>query len=319
MKITDILKSSTKPIVSFEITPVDKGASIKSLEPTLESLASFNPPFIDVTSRAEELKKVKSADGLKAVPYRKRVGTGMICAKVQFQYGIPAVPHVLCNGFTCEETEDFLVELNYAGIENVLALRGDPLSHNKFVPDYRSVNHTALDLVEQIVDLNRGSYLRSEQGHPTDFCIGVGAYPEKHYDAESLDEDIAWLKRKVDSGASYAVTQMFFDNKRFYHFVDKCRDFGIDIPIIPGLKIFTRRSQLKTLPKVFNLSFPYKFKEEFIKVKKGGVLDFGVDWARRQIEDLFSHPEYFNERPIAHIYVLGSSKPVEKLMSRLSI
>lgn len=319
MRITDILSKANKPLISFELTPQERGKSIQELEPIIETLSKYNPPFIDVTSRASELVYQENGGTIKKLTMRKRPGTLPICMKIQERHSVPAVPHVLCNGFTTQETEDFLIELDYAGIENVLALKGDDLKYEKIIPPNRQVNNYAIDLVRQIKELNKGKYISGE-GSSTKFCVGVAGYPEKHIRAPNAHYDIQRLKEKVDAGADYVVTQMFYDNNFFYKFVEECRSAGINVPIIPGLKIITTKNQLCVLPEKFHIDIPNSLVERVEKAQaiKGAVSDVGIDWARRQVDDLFSKPEYFKDgKRIVHLYVMGATKPVEQLMAHI--
>lgn len=320
-KITDILANADRPLISYELTPPARQESFDQLQPTIETLVSYRPPFIDITSRASELVTRETDEGLEQFSVRKRVGTDAISLILQAKYDVPAVPHLLCQGFTQEETEDMLTSLAYAGVRNVLALRGDDLNYEKPVPKDRSINEYAIDLVRQIKQFNEGQGVRYPLDFKADFCIGVAGYPEKHMASPNLKTDIEWLKRKVDAGADYIVTQMFFDNEKFYEFVDRCRSSGIDAPIIPGLKVFTRRKQLELLPRMFRMDFPEEFTDgldALPKDKKGVVGNYGVDWAVRQVEGLFSRPELFpDNKLIAHFYVLGGAGPIKKVMKRL--
>jgi len=320
-KITDILARADRPLISYELTPPARHESFDQLRPTIETLVSYDPPFIDVTSRASELV-TREADGkLEQFSIRKRVGTDAICMLTQERYGVAGVPHLLCKGFTKEETEDVLVGLHYAGIRNILALRGDDLNYEKPVPKDRSVNEYAIDLVKQIKNFNSGQGIRYPIECNADFCIGVAGYPEKHMSAGNMKLDIQRLKEKIDAGADYIVTQMFFDNQKFYDFVERCRSAGIQVPIIPGLKIFTRRKQLELLPKMFRMDFPEEFTdrlEALPKDQKGVVGRLGVDWAVKQVEEMFSRPDlYKGGKLIAHFYVLGGAGPIKKVMDRL--
>lgn len=275
----------------------------------------FNPPYIDVTSHAADVIYEETKDGsfVKRVK-RKSPGTMGICAALMYKFDIDPVPHLLCSGFTREETEDMLIELNYLGVDNVLLLRGDSKTLKKPGPE-RTVNKYATDLVDQVKKMNEGVYLGELiDAEPTDFCIGVSAYPEKHFEAPSLDYDIHKLLLKQEAGAEYAVTQMFFDNKKFYAFVDKARKAGVTIPIIPGMKILTRKTHLHRIPGIFHCDFP----EELVKdiddaADNKEVLKVGVDWAYKQSLDLIANG-YNN----LHFYVMQYTKPFRLLMDRLS-
>lgn len=291
----------TTPFLSFEIIPPLRGTDITPVLRTIEELAQYSPSFIDVTSHA-------AGHGSR----RKRPGTLGICALIQHKYHLTAVPHVLCHGFTKEETEDFLLELHYLGINRVLALQGDVLPQ-KAVPPGRTSNVYAVDLVQQIMALNRGVFLSAdEQGTPTHFRVGVAGYPEKHYLAPDLDTDIAYLKAKVDAGASYIVTQMFFDNQKYFSFVDKCRAVGITVPIIPGLKILTRKKQVEILPQKFSISLPQELRNEIDRITPKAVSGLGCAWTAQQIREL-----YRAGVPGVHLYVMQDVQPVHEVMKKL--
>lgn len=316
MKVTEHLQRAAGPLISFEIIPPKRGGDIKGLLAVIEDISKYNPPFIDITSHAAEVYYDETDTGIKKIIKRKRPGTLGICALIQNKYNIEAVPHILCKGFTREETEDFLIELNYLGIENVLAIRGDDNGYNKPLPAGRSANVYAGDLVQQIADMNKGKYL--EEGlldaKPSNFCVGISGYPEKHFEAPNLETDILFAKKKVEAGAEYIVTQMFYDNKVFFDYVDKCRAAGIKVPIIPGLKILAVKSHLTTLPRDFYINIPVELSEEVTKAKPDHVLDIGVDWAVRQVTGLLERGV-----PAVHFYIMQNSRPVTKLMDKLKL
>jgi len=314
MKITEHLQKAVEPLISFEIIPPKRGGDIKSLLRVVDDISKFRPPFIDITSHAAEVVYEESDKGLQRKIKRKRPGTLGICALIQNKYNIDAVPHVLCQGFTREETEDFLIELQYLEIENVLAVRGDSSGYQKPLLYGRSANHYAVELVGQINSMNRGRYLEENllDARPSNFCIGVGAYPEKHFEAPNLDYDIRYLKEKVQAGAEYIVTQMFFENRTYFKFVDKCRAAGIDVPIIPGLKIVTSRTQLTSIPRNFHVDIPAELSMEILENNEKDVLAIGVNWAVRQVEELL------NARvPAVHFYIMQKSAPIKRLMKKL--
>jgi len=263
MKVIEHLEKAKNPPISFELIPPKRGGDIKSLLSVIEDLIKFNPPFIDITSHAAEVIYEETPEGIKKKVKRKRPGTLGVCALLQNKYNIEAIPHVLCLGFTREETEDFLIEIQYLGIENVLVIRGDDRGYKKPLVHGRSVNEYALDLVKQIADMNKGKYVEDSllDAKPTNFCVGVGGYPEKHFESPNLKADIKYLKEKVDAGADYIVTQMFFNNQVYFDFVKACRSEGIDVPIIPGLKILTAKSNLKSIPRKFYISIPEEAKK----------------------------------------------------------
>ena len=316
MKVIDHLAKAKEPLISFELIPPMRGGDIVSLLAVLDDIVKYNPPFIDITSHSAEVVYEETSQGIRKIVKRKRPGTLGICALIQNKYNKDAVPHILTNGFTREETEDFLIELKYLGIENVLAIRGDDHGYQKPVPKGRSVNQFAVDLVKQIVAMNNGKYL--EEGlldaKPSNFSVGVAAYPEKHFEAPNLMSDIRYVKQKVDAGADYIVTQMFYDNKIYFKYVELCRNEGINVPIIPGIKILTTKAHLINVPKNFYVSIPDGLVEEVTAAKPEHVLDIGVEWAAKQVEGLLNM-----NVPSIHFYIMQNSKPVKKLMERLKL
>ncbi|HVT58045.1 MAG TPA: methylenetetrahydrofolate reductase [Thermoanaerobaculia bacterium] len=316
MKVVEHLARAQRPFISFEIIPPLRGGNVKGLLGLIDDLVKFKPPFIDITSHAAEVIYEETANGIERRVKRKRPGTLGVCALLQNKYQIDAVPHILCQGFTREETEDFLIELKYLGIDNVLAVRGDERGYQKPLRDGRSANRYACDLVGQITAMNRGRYLEEEllDAEPSDFCIGVGGYPEKHFEAANLLLDARRVKDKVDAGAHYVVTQMFFDNRHYFKFVELCRGLGITAPIIPGLKILTSLKQLTTLPGAFHVEVPAELADEVLAAKPEHVVDIGVDWARRQTEELLA-----GGASSAHFYIMQSACAIKRLMSKLSL
>ncbi len=308
MKVIDHLASATEPLISFEIVPPQRGGDFKKLEEVIATLAQFNPSFIDVTSHAAQI--IDSKNGVR----RKRPGTLGICAIIQHKYKIDAVPHVLCHGFTWEETEDFLIDLHYLGIQNVLALRGDKMDTEKVLPPGRSRNEYAVDLVKQITAMNAGNYAGEQpEATPSDFCIGVAGYPEKHFEAPHFEADLRHLRAKVQAGASYIVTQMFFDNRRYFDFVKKCHYHGLEVPIIPGLKILTAKEQLTSLPQHFYLELPRDLTQQVEAAKdKKEVMEIGVHWTVKQTEELLNH-----NVPAVHFYVMGNPAPVVEVVKQV--
>ncbi|MEG8946902.1 methylenetetrahydrofolate reductase [Rosettibacter firmus] len=315
MKVTEHLAKANDTLISFEIIPPKRGGDIKQLLSVLDDIVKYNPPFIDITSHPAEVVYEETPGGeIKMKVKRKRPGTLGICALVQNKYNVDAVPHVLCTGFTKEETEDFLIELHYLQIDNVLAVRGDDSGFKKPVRYGRSVNEYTIDLIKQIQDLNQGKYL--EEGlldaEPMDFCIGTSGYPQKHFEAPNLITDIRYTKAKVDAGASYIVTQMFFDNKDYFNYVELCRKEGINVPIIPGLKIITSKAHAHTLPKNFYIDIPAELVEELEKAKPEHALEIGVNWAYKQVEELLN-----KKVPAIHFFIMQNSKPINLLMKKL--
>ena len=316
MRVTEHLNRATKPLISFEIIPPLRGGNVNELLSLIEDLARYDPPFIDITSHGSQVSYEETANGIQRKVKRKRPGTIGVCALIQNKYNIDAVPHVLCLGFTREETEDFLIELNYLGIDNVLAVRGDENGFKKPLQYGRSANEYAADLVGQIAAMNRGRYLDGEilVADPTDFCIGIAGYPEKHFEAPNLETDIRRTQAKVAAGGDYIVTQMFFDNRQFHSYVGSCRQAGIDIPIIPGLKIITTKKQLRALPSKFHCDIPSELANEIEAAKPEHVVEVGVEWAVRQAQDLLEQ-----HVPSLHFYLMQSSKAVKMVIERLSL
>ncbi len=314
MKIIEILERSSEPLISYEIIPPTRGGSVQEIFNIVGDLMRFEPPFIDVTSHSAQVYYEEMPDGTcRRRVKRKRPGTLGLCAAIKSHFGVETVPHLLCSGFTQEETEDALIELNYLGIQNVMALRGDDGDYQKPVPADRSCNRYAIELVEQIRRMNNGQYLEALiDAAPSDFCIGVAGYPEKHFEAPNLTWDILNLKRKIDAGAHYVTTQMFFDNRRFFSFVDRCREVGITVPIVPGLKILTNKRQLQSMPRYFHVDLPEALAAELETAKPEHVADIGVEWAIRQSEELMSAGV-----PCVHFYIMQSSRIVTRVVEAL--
>lgn len=314
MKVTEHYARASEPLVSYEIIPPRRGGSVESILGIVEALAPHRPPFVDVTSHSAEAQFEEMPDGsVRRIVKRKRPGTLGLCAAIQHRFGIDAVPHVLCHGFTREETEDALIELHYLGIHNVLAVRGDDKGLAAPPRPDRSVNEYACDLVAQIADMNRGRYLADLLGAaPTDFCVGVGGYPEKHVDAPNKTWDVLNLKRKVDAGAEYVVTQMVFDNRHYLDYVARCREVGVTVPIVPGLKILTSKAHLQTLPRAFHAEIPEALAAEVEAAKPEHVADIGVEWARAQAEELMNAGV-----PGIHFYIMSTAEHVLKVVAPL--
>ena len=306
MKVIDIIQQSEKTVFSFELLPPLKGQKADKLYRTIDELVEYNPQYINITTHRDEVEFRELPGGLMEKRIvRKRPGTVAIAAAIQNTYKIPVVPHVVCGGFTKEETENMLLDLNFLGVRNVLALRGDGLkSQSIFVPEPGGHLH-ARDLVEQIVNLKHGKYLDPEikNNAALDFCIGVAGYPEKHFEASNLDIDLINLKEKVEAGAEYIVTQMFFDNRKYFDFVDRCRAIGITVPIIPGIKPLAVMNQITVLPKLFSIDIPEAFAREVRKCKTNDeAREVGTEWAIMQARDLIAH-----KVPCLHIYTYGIS------------
>lgn len=315
MKVIEHLDRSTETLISFEIIPPTRGGNIKKLLGALEDLVKFNPPFIDITSHAAEVVYEETPSGeFKMKVKRKRPGTLGICALIQNKYNIDTVPHVICQGFTKEETEDFLIELHYLAIDNVLAIRGDDSGFSKPVKFGRTTNRYAAELVSQISDMNKGKYLEESllDAEPTSFGIGISGYPEKHFEAPNLQTDINYTKDKVKAGADYIVSQMFYDNKKYFDYVQLCRESGIDVPILPGLKIITSKKQLNLLPSNFYVDIPSELSEEIQAAKPEHVKDIGIAWAAKQVEELLNA-----NVPAIHFYVMQNTEPIKALLKKL--
>ncbi|HPF96348.1 MAG TPA: methylenetetrahydrofolate reductase [NAD(P)H] [Mangrovimonas sp.] len=316
MKVTEhIKKASGKTLFSFEVIPPQKGSSIQELYNNIDPLMEFKPPFIDVTTSREQHIYIEKDGLLDRKITRMRPGTVGICAALKYKYNVDAVPHVLCGGFTREETEYLLVDCHYLGIHNVMALRGDAMSHQKYFEPTNGGHTYAIDLVKQIKNLNCGKYLHDvvEAHDKANFCIGVAGYPEKHIEAPSLQTDLKRLKEKVEAGAEYVVTQMFFDNKKYFEFIDAARKIGIEVPIIPGIKPLAVKRHLNVLPQVFKIDLP----EELIKgVEKckdtNEVRSLGVEWSIAQCKELLQAGV-----PVLHFYSMGKSDNVQAIASAL--
>ena len=307
MKVIDHVNNADKPFITFEILPPVKGADIGNLFNTIDPLMEFNPPFINVTYHRAGFKFKKRTDGLlEKIWTRKRPGTVGICAAIQNKYKIDAVPHLTCGGFTKQETEDALIDLNYLGIDNVLTLRGDPANNEtEFIPE-QDGHHYAIDFVNQIQELNKGNFLEQglSEGFRTNFCTGVAGYPEKHCESPNFGADLQHLKRKVQAGAEYIVTQLFFDNEKYFQFVKACRDIGITVPIIPGLKPIATQKQLTTLPRVFSCTIPGDLAKEVAKAKDNtAVKQIGSEWLVQQSKELMEYGV-----PCLHFYTMSKPK-----------
>ncbi len=315
MKITEHIQAAAgKTLFSFEILPPLKGQHIQSVFDSIDPLMEFKPPFIDVTYHREEYVYIEMENGLleKRV-VRKRPGTVGICAALQSKYKVDAVPHILCGGFSKEDTENFLIDLDFLGINNVMALRGDAVKSETYFKPEPKGNFYANDLVQQIAGMNQGRFQEEplENSHSTDFCIGVAGYPEKHMEAPSLEQDIKRLKDKVAAGAEYVVTQMFFDNSKYFEFVHKCRENGINIPIIPGLKPIATRNQLNLIPHRFKVDLPEDLIQQIEKCKDNThVRQVGIEWCINQSRELIAAGV-----PVLHYYSMGKSTNIRAIAS----
>ncbi len=316
MKVIDILKGHGKAFPSLEFVPPLKGSDINVLYQSLEPLMEFNPPFVNITSHREEVVFTQTSDGSMAKRViSKRPGTVAIAAAVMKRFPIEVVPHILCAGMTKYEIENQLIDLSFLDIQNVMALRGDGTGkHKEFIPKEGGYYHTN-NLVEQIRNLNEGRYLDEnlENPIPTNFCIGVAGYPEKHFEAADMESDILNLKKKVDAGAEYIITQMFFDNNYFYKFVENCRKVGITVPIIPGLKPISTIAHLEKLPQAFSLKIPFELKKEMLKAKGNkDIFQLGIEWCATQSKDLLA-----NGAPAIHYYTMGKAKNIKEILKRV--
>jgi methylenetetrahydrofolate reductase (NADPH) len=315
-KVIEHINNAKNTLFSLEILPPSTGESIQTLFDNLNPLMEFKPKFIDVTYHREEFVYKKMPNGLlEQKSIRKRPGTVSICAALMHKYNVDTVPHIICGGFTKEETEYALIDLNFLGIDNVLALRGDSIKGQKSFEPTPGGHRYADELVEQIKAMNNGVYLSDELQNPTPtkFCIGVAGYPEKHFEAPSLKTDLKYLKKKIESGADYIVTQMFFDNKKFFEFVDKCRAEGINVPIIPGIKPITTRSQITNLPRNFYIDMPDELIEALEKCKSDQeARNVGIEWAIQQSKELIEH-----KVPCLHFYSMGKSSAIYQIASKL--
>ncbi|MES2139198.1 MAG: methylenetetrahydrofolate reductase [NAD(P)H] [Bacteroidota bacterium] len=314
MKVIDCIKQAKSTLFSIEILPPLKGKSIQSIFDGIDPLMEFKPSFVDVTYHREEyLYKKRDGGYLEKVSIRKRPGTVGICAAIINKYHVDAIPHIICGGFSKEETENALIDLHFLGIDNVLALRGDSIkSEPEFVPEPNGHAY-AIDLVKQVNQMNKGRYIEDDLADvaPTNFCIGIAGYPEKHFEAPNMISDIRYLKAKIDAGAEYIVTQMFFDNSKYFEFVEKCREMDINVPIIPGLKILTTKKQATLLPKIFKIDVPQPLLEQIEKCKTdAAVKEVGIEWAINQSKELIK-----GKAPCLHFYTMGASETTRRVAS----
>jgi methylenetetrahydrofolate reductase (NADPH) len=316
MKVTDHINQASGTLISFEILPPLKGKTINSIFDHLDPLMEFKPAYINVTyHRAEHVFK-KKADGVfEKVEVRKRPGTVGICAAIMNHYKVDAVPHLICGGFTKRETEDALIDLNFIGVDNVLVLRGDAAKNETFFEPEPDGHRYAIDLLKQVTNLNNGIYLEEDirDGFRTKFSVGVAGYPEKHFEAPNMETDIAYLKAKVEAGADYIVTQMFFDNHKFFEFVKRCKDSGITVPIIPGLKPITTKKQLSVLPRTFHVDLPTDLSKEIEKCKEDKDVELvGQEWLTQQSKELKK-----SGVPVLHYYTLGKARVIANVVKQL--
>jgi methylenetetrahydrofolate reductase (NADPH) len=317
MKVVDHIKQAKgKTLFTIEILPPLKGENIRNLFDHIDPLMEFKPPFIDVTYHREEYVFKKRENGLlEKTATRKRPGTVGICAAIQNNYKVDTVPHIICGGFSKEETENALIDLHFLGIDNVLVLQGDAIKNEgRFTPDPEGHKY-ASELLQQVVGMNKGVYLDEElqSSNPSNFCIGVAGYPEKHFAAPNLKTDLKYLKLKIDLGAEYIVTQMFFDNSKYFEFVKACREADIQVPIIPGIKPITTKSQASILPTTFHIDIPEELSDEVEKCADNkAVKEVGIQWAIKQSKELMQFGV-----PTLHFYSMGKSDPIYRIAKEL--
>lgn len=315
MKVIDHISAAKDTLFSFEILPPLKGKSIQSIYNGIDPLMEFKPKFINVTYHREEyVYKERDQGLLEKIAIRKRPGTVGICAAIMNKYEVDAVPHLICGGFSKEETENALIDLQFLGIDNVLALRGDSIKTEANFRPHENGHSYAVELIDQITEMNKGNYLVDDiKLEPTNFCIGAAGYPEKHFEAMNLSTDLEYLKAKVDAGAEYIVTQMFFDNKKYFDFVDACRAIGINVPIIPGLKPLKTLNHISFLPKFFHIDYPEALSKELLKCKTSAdVEQLGIEWGVQQSKELKAAGV-----PCIHYYTMSNSAQVKKIANEI--
>lgn len=316
MRVVEAIEKSNKPLFTFEILPPVKGSDIQSIYRAIDPLMEFAPSFIEVTYHREEISYKELPDGnIEKRVLRKRPGTVGISAAIKFRYKVEVVPHIICGGFTREETENGLIDLHFLGIHNLLAIRGDNMPGEKFFKPEKGGNPFAVDLIRQIIDLNKGIYQDNElvNNAPTRFSVGVAGYPEKHAEAPNMKTDIKHLKEKIDAGGEYIVTQMFFENRFYFEFVKQCRDAGIKVPIIPGLKPVSTAGQMNTLPKTFNISLPEELQKEVEKCRDNKqVRQAGIEWCTMQSKELMQAGV-----PALHYFTMGNSDNIREIVKHI--
>ena len=316
MTVIEHIKGAKEVLLSFEILPPLKGKGIKAIYNHLDPLMEFKPAYINVTyHRSEHIFKKRADGSFEKIIIRKRPGTEAICASIMNRYNVDTVPHLICGGFTVQETEDALLTLSYLGIDNVLVLRGDAARNETSFEPESGGHKYAIDLLKQVVDLNNGIYLEEElKGTDgTRFCAGVAGYPEKHFEAPNMQTDLMHLKKKVEAGAEYIVTQMFFDNKKFFDFEKKCREAGITVPIIPGLKPVTSKKQLTNIPRTFYVDIPTELSNEILKCKEDADAEkVGTEWLLAQSKELKKAGV-----PVLHYYTLGKPQVIVNVVKEL--
>lgn len=313
MKVIDKIKQRQETLLSFEVLPPLKGKTIQSVFDHLDPLMAYKPAWINVTyHRSESSFKRRSDGSFEKIELRKRPGTVGICAAIMNHYQVDAVPHLICGGFTQRETEDALIDLDFLGIDNVLVLRGDAAKNEGHFTPQPGGHHYAIELLQQVNNMNKGIYLDDDikNGGKTNFCMGVAGYPEKHFEAPNLEIDLQYLKAKVDAGAEYIMTQMFFDNQKFFDFVEQCKSIGIMVPIIPGLKPITNKKQLTVLPRIFHIDIPTDLSEAMLDCKTDTDCEkIGTEWLIQQSKELKKYGV-----PVLHYYTLGKPKVIENVV-----
>ena len=316
MKVIDILNNTDKAVFSFELVPPLKGGDINKIYEAIEPLIALAPPFINITFHRDEVVYREYPDGtIKKVTVTKRPGSVALAAAIMRRYNVDMVPHIVCGGATRHKIENELIDLNFLDIENVMALRGDPIPGERFFTPEEGGHQYSCELVEQITRMNHGQYLDDTltEAVPTNFCIGVAGYPEKHYEAPNQACDIENLKKKVDAGANYIVTQMFFDNSKFFQFVDKCRAQGINVPIVPGLKPISTLKHLEMLPRTFSIDIPHELVKEIRSCKNNKEINqVGIEWCVAQSKELIAHGV-----PAVHYYTMGKSENIQEIVKQV--
>jgi methylenetetrahydrofolate reductase (NADPH) len=315
MKVTEHLKQAKETLFSFEILPPLKGKSIQSIYDGIDPLMEFKPRFVNVTYHREEFIYKERDNGLlEKIAIRKRPGTVGICAAIMNKYHVDAVPHLICGGFSKEETENALIDLQFLGIDNVLALRGDSVKTENVFKPHQDGHSFAVELIQQIAEMNKGNYMMDDiKLEPTSFCIGAAGYPEKHFEAMNLTTDLQYLKAKVDAGAEYIVTQLFFDNQKYFDFVAACRGIGINVPIIPGIKPIKALNHITFLPKFFKIDYPEALSKELLKCKTNAAVEqLGIEWGIQQSKELKAA-----NVPCIHYYTMSNSQEVKAIAKEI--
>ena len=312
LKVNEAIEKADKTLFSFELLPPLKGQNIENIQSTIDPLMDFKPAFVNVTYHQEEFRYKELSNGLlEKKTIRKRPGTVGITAAIMYRYGLNVVPHIICGGFTREETENALIDLQFLGVKNLLVVRGDAQPSMKYFRAEPGGHAHSIDLVNQIMELNQGKYIEEDllNATPANFSVGVAGYPEKHIEAPNMESDLKFLKMKIDAGAEFVVTQMFYDNKKYFKFVDRCREIGINVPIIPGLKPISTVNHLNMLPQTFNIDMPQELVKEVQKCTNNKqVKELGIEWAIVQSRELIA-----KGAPVLHFYTMGNSENIRKI------